>query len=230
MLLERKHQSDEHNFEDESKHKQHIDDDYDDRWWCILACLPRSCSNFPQCSLQTTSHTLSIGWKEQRAHSVQDHWIISHWDRTSWVFFRHVKSVSHTWGSLNRSWWHESVSCSWLCVKTVFHNNDHQLICMILDGGEGGLCWFMIIGLQILLATHSVEQCSLHLTSSGPQSTLCPSMQRSMTESKLSLIALKYSQPWLYPREPWGESKHVWQTPQSLASIRTVSEFWNIEI
>ena len=57
----------------------------------------------------------------------------------------------------------------------MFHNNDHQLICMILDEGEGGLCWFMIIGPQILLATHSVEQCSFHLTSRGPQSTLCPS-------------------------------------------------------
>ena len=68
MLLERKHQSDEHNFEDEHKHKQHIDDDYDDRWWCILACLPRSCSNFPHCSLHTTSHTLSKGGKEQRTH------------------------------------------------------------------------------------------------------------------------------------------------------------------
>ena len=70
---ERKHQKDEDNFEDENKHKQHIDDDYDDRWWCILACLPRSCSNFPQCSLHTTSHTLSKGWKEQRPHGVQDH-------------------------------------------------------------------------------------------------------------------------------------------------------------
>ena len=56
MRLERKHLKDEDNIEDESKHKQHIDDDYDDRWWCILACLPRSCSNFPKCSLNTTSH------------------------------------------------------------------------------------------------------------------------------------------------------------------------------
>ena len=95
MRLERKQKNDEDNFEDESKHKQHIDDDYDDRWWCILACLPRSCSNFPQCSLHTTSHT------EQRVERAKDQWcsrslnFISHCDRTSWVLKGHKIGFPH---------------------------------------------------------------------------------------------------------------------------------------